>query len=547
MTRPLIPWLFTIVLCVLCSCAKISAPQGGPEDMTPPTLLRSVPDSAQIKYQGRTILLEFDEWVKANNIQTNLIITPNIPGGFKTKVNKRVIELIFPEPFEDSTTYTFNFGNTISDITNNNSPKDLRLSFSTGSYIDSLQISGNIVDLYTQDPKQNTLVSLYTITDSLDITTGSAPYSTRTDSLGNYKFTNLPSKKYFLYAVFDQNNNLKAETDSEAYGFYPDTLNLTSNASQIDFSIQRLNTKPIRVSSARPFGKYFDISFSKPITSFELSQLDKSEPIIHSHLSPDKIRLFNLNNQFGDTTLLKVRAYDSLQVELIDTVSAYFIDSRIQPEKLTLEILPAKTSFQSEVPFQINFNKPIATFNPDSLSYQIDSLSSMQLADSIFSWDENRTSVSWKMELSQYSQPGQFLSLDIQPAAFISIERDTSSLETKDIQYALFEDTGLISGKITTNAENFLIQLLSVPDLKVISQLRNQAEYTFPGIDPGVYFIRVIEDTNNNGVWETGNIFTRTPPERTHFFYDSFNKTKQIRLRKNWELTDIDVSFIVDN
>jgi len=546
--KPTNPFILSLILIlVIYGCARISAPKGGPVDETPPILLASEPDSAQINYKGNTITLQFDEWIKSNNVESNLIITPNIEGNFKTKVNKQSIVLTFQEAFQDSTTYTFNFGSAIQDITNSNIPPNLRLSFSTGPYIDSLEISGRLVNLYTQDPAKNTLISLYTFNDTLDITTGRADYFTKTDTAGNFKLTNLPYNQYLIYACLDNNNNMQAETDSELYGFYTDTLDLVSNISGIDFSIQRLNTKPLRVSSRRPYGKYFDIGFTKPLTAFSIQSLEDGDTVFYHQNKPDNVRLYNVNGQVGDTTQLIITAQDSIQTVVVDTVSYYFIDSKIKADPFTYEIFPNATELPSDTQIEIVFSKPVKTVNLDSVFYQLDSINTVKLHDSVFIWNKNKTTLNWNLNLSKHLKKGESLNLNLKPAAFISLEKDSSDLRIKKINLASLQETALIGGTITTNATSFIIQLLDPTEMGVIDEIYNQKQFSFQYVNAGTYQIRLIIDSNGNGKWDTGNILTRTPPEPVIYYFDDFIKTKQIKVRKNWEMSDIDITYNVEN
>ena len=536
-----------ILLLTIYSCARISSPKGGPEDETPPTLISSLPDSAQINYKGNTIALEFDEWIKANNMQSNLIITPSTAGEFKTKVNKRSILLTFKEPFQDSTTYTFNFGISIQDITNNNSPPNLKLSFSTGPYIDSLEVSGRIVDLYTQDPAKNTLISLYALDDTLDITTGKASYFARTDTAGYYKLTNLPYNKYLIYACLDKNNNLKAETDAEAYGFYLDTLDLVSNITGVDFSIQRLNTKPLGLLSSRSYGKYFDIGFNKPIIDYNIRSYPNDETIYFHKNEPDNIRLYNRNEAFGDTSQLIITAYDSIQTEVIDTISYYFIDSKIKSDPFTYQILPAAIEVPAESQVELLFSKPVKSINFDSIYYQLDSINYLNLIDSVLTWNRNNTSVTWNVNYLNQLSENKKLELNLKAASFISIENDSSLQKLKRFNLSSQQESALISGKINTNVPSFIVQLIDASDMTVISEVHNETSFSFQYVNAGKYFIRLVIDNNANGVWDVGNILTKTVPEPLQYYYDEFNKTKMITIRKNWEMTDLNINYNVDN
>ena len=171
--------LSVIILVLNISCARVSSPSGGEKDSIPPKLIHSVPRNEQLNFKDQIIYLEFDELVAPNQIESNLIITPRPEGSFRTRNNRNKIQLEFSEPFADSTTYTLSFGNSIQDLTERNIPSSLTLSFSTGDYLDSLNITGQIRNLYDQVPEEGVLVSLYKASDSLTILNGSASYYTK--------------------------------------------------------------------------------------------------------------------------------------------------------------------------------------------------------------------------------------------------------------------------------------------------------------------------------------------------------------------------------
>lgn len=527
-------------------CARITSPEGGPEDITPPTLVSSIPANEQTNYTGNTIVLTFDEYVNTQAIENNLIITPAIDGEgtIKSKIKKRSVILTFKDPWKDNTTYNINFGNTIQDATNRNIPPDLNLSFSTGDYIDSLQISGVISELYSKEPVETALVSLYTITDTLDITSGSASYYARTDTSGFYKFKNLPPGEYFIYSALDKNNNQKADPDEELYGFYTDSLNLQSNITGIDFDIQRLDITPLKVSSARHFGRYFDIEFNKAITSYDILNNDS---ITYRPLEDNKLRFYNTGFLYNDTIPLIIAANDSINSNLQDTVQLYFNESEIDPDKFDYTISPSSNALVPNSKITLDFTKPIKFYDQDSLIFEIDSLNFFHLDDSLFTWNTTRTQVSWDINLQDYIKEDQALKMLLKPGAFFSIENDTSNARVKNLQLFKLDDSGVINGSVNTDAPNYIIQLLNSRSFEVIQTKYNEANFSFEYLNAGTYFVKIIIDTNGNGLWDIGNILQRTQAEPVIYYLDDFTNTRAIELRKNWIIDDINVSHRVNN
>ena len=524
------------------SCARVSSPTGGPIDETPPILLSSVPENQQTNFQSNIITLVFNEWVTTKNIETDLIITPKIQSGFKTRVKKDQIQLTFNEPFKDSTTYTLSFASTITDITNNNPIVGLTLSFATGSVLDSLNITGNITNLYEQEPAQEFLVSLYTEKDSLNILDGAASYYTKTDTLGDYKFQNLPLGKYRIYAVNDKNTNSKADTENERYGFYKDTLNLSQSISDIDFTVQNLNVDKIRINNGRPYAHYYDIETNKTIKELEIVE-NNSQNKSYNRINSKKFRFYNQTNTFNDTTQLIVNLIDSAGTTLTDTLNYYFIQSKLDREEFKLSIGPSTGLLKPSDSLVFTFTKPVNQVNTDSIYFEMDSINKIGMDPTLIVWnkyqDEFRYPVS-NEELFAVANTNTILTL--LPTSFISIEGDTLSKQDKNLSPIKEEDIASIEGQIFTQSESILVQLLDGRTKNVLEESR-QKQYKFEYISPGRYLVRVIHDINGNGQWDTGNILQNLQPEPVYYYFDDFYKTRQIDVRKRWETTDINISF----
>ena len=535
---------YTIILLVLIisSCARVSSPMGGPEDETAPTLIGSTPQNQQTNFQSNTVTLLFDEWVTTKNIESDLIITPKIESGFKTRVKKQQIQLLFNEPFRENTTYTLSFASSITDITNNNAIVGLTLSFSTGDVLDSLEIEGNIMNLYEQDPAEEYLVSLYTQTDSLNILDGAASYYTKTDTLGNYKFQNLPTGAYRIYAVNDKNNNSKADTESERFGFYPDTVLLDQTITGIDFTVQNLNVDKPRITSSRPFGRYYDIEVNKPLTKFEVIQNTSSNKSF-VNLGDNVIRFFNETPTYNDTTELIVNLSDSAGYQVRDTLNYYFIESKLDKEEFTATITPVNGLLKPSDSLVFTFTKPVTQTNVDSIYIELDSLTSIPIREEELIWNNNRDRLVVKTQNSQlYADGRKDVMLQLKSTAFISIEQDTLEPQPKYLAPIRNDDIASIEGMVNTSSEYIIVQLLNSRTKNIIATSTDK-EYKFNFLGPGQYLIRVIDDLNGNGKWDIGNILTGETPEPVHYYYDDFYNTRLIELRKRWEQVDINISF----
>ena len=185
-------FLLAITDYIFFSCANVKPPQGGPRDTIPPSLVVSVPDNKSLNFSGNIIQLTFDEYLKIDNLNSKLIITPYFDSEFEIKFRKNFLEIEFENPFKDSTTYTFNFQDAIQDITEKNPTKNNVLAFSTGPYIDSLNIFGKVTDLLTGDILKDITVGLYQSTDTSDLFIGNPMYFTKTDEFGIFLIEKSP-------------------------------------------------------------------------------------------------------------------------------------------------------------------------------------------------------------------------------------------------------------------------------------------------------------------------------------------------------------------
>lgn len=533
--------IISTLLLLFNSCARVGTPTGGPEDETPPELIVSNPENGTTNFAGNIIQLTFDERIITRSIETDLILTPKPEGTFRARVNKNILSLTFTEPFRENTTYNLSFGSTIQDITNNNPAEGVVLSFSTGDYIDSLSIQGKVLNLYNQEPIENLLVSLYSEDDSLDVLSGPASYYNRTDSAGNYRFTNLPHGKFRVYATRDKNNNSQADSENEKYGFYKDTLSLSSPASNIDFTVQSLNTSQLRTVFTRTYGTYYDISFNKAVTNFQILE---GPEILYDQPEDDKIRFYPYQQSLGDTTQIIYSVRDSLQTTFRDTVGVYFSESKLDRPQFSLEVSPNENQIPPNDTITIAFNKPVIDFNLDSIYFQLDSLNQVPIDPNTVIWNTLNTELKFPIDivslLNQSESPN--IAMTLGTGTFISADSDSSVQQTKPLSLLTLDDSAIIGGTVQSQDSDIIIQLLDSRTLEVVRSTTDK-NFNFQYLSAGRYMVRVIKDINSNGKWDTGNILDWQIPEPVKFYYDDFYKTKVIEVRKNWEQTDINIFF----
>ena len=201
------PLLLLTVIIFLNSCAKRGTPDGGPKDENPPEIVRELPDNNSIYFNDDKIRIFFDEYIKLEKLNSQLVVSPPIDKSkysiFPQGGASKYIDIEINESLNDSTTYVFNFGQSIEDNNEGNKLPFYKYAFSTGSYIDSLEIDGLIKDSYSAKTDELITVMLYPknekFYDSI-IYKEKPTYVASTLDSTYFNFTNVKTGKYHLIA-----------------------------------------------------------------------------------------------------------------------------------------------------------------------------------------------------------------------------------------------------------------------------------------------------------------------------------------------------------
>lgn len=561
-----------IIIALLSSCANQVAPTGGPKDEIPPLLISSTPQQGQLRFSEQEIILNFDELVVTNNPKEQFIITPRPQTEYEVKYRKNRVIISFEEPLEDSTTYSINFREGIKDITEGNAADTLRLAFSTGTFLDSLSISGKITDLMSNKPAEDVMVSLYRKKDTLDVFNSPPVYFAKTNTDGTYRFENLKNGTYKIYALADKNKNLMLDSKSEKYGFLSRDIKLDSSLTGVDFPVQFLDVRELEIQSARQSGSVYILKFNKHVTDYRLDFADTVN--LYSNFTDNQhssIQLFKPLN-YSDSIRIQLSATDSIQNVVRDTLYAKF-DPERKPLKFTADFKLQKIiTANPAADVTVKFNKPIRAVNYDSLYIYLDSTNIINVSREIMEWNTTRDQVIIRQQLNPdlFETPSQTApqSEPKEPAekpavqdtsrantpkakpkkphfysgwgAFVSAELDSSEQKNPPLSFVKPPDLGTILVEVQTDKESYTVQLLNKQ--QVIAEVQNGRKFEFKYIEPGEYRIRVLVDINNNGEWDPGNIKLEKEPEPV-VFYQNEDGIEVLTVRANWEVGPYVISF----
>ncbi|MCX2744804.1 Ig-like domain-containing protein [Mangrovivirga sp. M17] len=527
------------------SCANQVPPTGGPQDTIPPELISIYPEDQSTNVNPNEIILEFNEDIKANKIKEELIISPRIED-YTYSVKRNRLTITINDELDSNTTYTFNFREAVGDLTEDNSPENLFLAFSTGSYIDSLSIEGKIKDLFTGEPSKQVIVGLYIPNDTADFREVKPRYVIESNDSGLYKFTNIKNGKYLLRAIKDQNRNLLLESNSESFAFIPDTLDLDSSLDQVNMDMIKINIQDIKLNNARPDGLNFTANYNKGISIEKIESLnDKQVPPFS--LSPNyKKVIFYPDTTMIDSIHTIITVSDSIDNIASDTIWIKHRPSRRGSEEFTIDInSDRKLVLRNTIYSEIISNKPIKNIINDSIKLYLDTVlidkSKYQINTSLI--NEYNTvaattilfnDTSFIYDIIKYDTLNKInrnkVFLNYSNGTFTSIRNDSSQKLNQPFLFPNRDKYAILSGAIENLSSGAIIQLQKNKNIayeKYVTE--DNPEYRFEFVEPGKYTMRIIVDKNNNRRHDIGNILKGILPEPI------INNVKEYNLREKWE------------
>tara|TARA_B100001057_G_scaffold14377_1_gene13642 strand:+ start:645 stop:2279 length:1635 start_codon:yes stop_codon:yes gene_type:complete len=525
--------IYTILsLAIISGCAKRGSPTGGPIDSIPPVLTNANPKLNSTNFDSEEIRLTFNEFVKLDKVQDQLIISPPIEkSAYEIKpltgVTKKVF-LKFIDTLALNTTYTINFGNSIKDNNEGNPLTFFNYVFSTGETIDSLFVKGNISDAYDIDTDEYVSIHLYRIDSTLN---DSIIYNKRPTYISNsldstsYTFKNIREGKYLIIAMKDVDNNYFFDPFYDKIGFIDSLITLPKD-SIIDFKLFKEETeliwdKPHFLNSEKiGFGYYGKLDFNKLVIDSNFP--DSVDYTFTKEIEKDTIYLWLTRNSFDslnfnliekDTIKLSTVKFDRKRDTLIDSLS---IGAK------TANVIHLRESFK------LSSNIPIKKIE-DSLIYirDIDSIP-VKFATSL---NDNLDEIDIKFEVS----PSDNYSIFILPNAIKDIKGVTNDTLQFNLVSPALEDYGNIYLDVVRNSQSkFILHLLNSNGniIREYDNVNQNSTFNFDYIRPGKYTFRLIEDLNNNNLWDTGNYLKKVKPEPVYYFLS------ELEVRANWDLNE---------
>ena len=527
-------FLFITALLMIQSCAQMASPPGGKKDTLAPKLVTSVPLNKSKNYKGKKLELTFNEYVNVRNLNQELLITPNI-GTYQTRIRPNGLSILLDSALKDQTTYTFNFRNSIEDMSERNVGKNIKLVFSTSNTIDSLSITGKIKLVDLNKAFENVLVGLYPYNDTLRIDKAKPYYFTKTDTSGIYTLENLAQGKYYMAAFIDANNNLLYNSNKEPVDFLTEPFFSLSKNEKKNFSIVLQNLDPLKITKTTSTAKTVLYEMSRGIKALEL---DNKKDLIYQIEGDKNIRIHVKNQEAKDTLFLSANVTDSLNRKIKIPLKVKFreLNKKEKIVRTTLQVsyLPAQGKYVSpEDSLVLGFPKPVVSWDSKRVQFITEENETITLPDEAYMWNKYSNQLTIKRSFLPYRE--KFL-LNLEKGAFVSVENDSSDVQKQAFQFQDLEEYGIIEGRVGELPSNYIVQLLNAANMQVLYEQNTRQKFNFLHVEPGVYVIRAIEDTNKNGYKDIGNFILKTKPESV-FYLEG-----KVKLKANFQITDLLIS-----
>lgn len=521
------------------SCARQGSPSGGPKDVDPPVMIASFPDTMAVNVDPniKEIRIDFNEYIQLKEYNKNAVVSPPFnknPIVSPLSMAAKELKIKLQEPLQPNTTYSFNFGDAIQDYNENNKLSNFTYVFSTGNYIDSLSVKGRISPGFDFELPKKTLVGLYKITDDYNdsIILKSKPYYiSRADENGNFDLKYLSQGKYKIVAFEDVIENSTFDPAKEKVAFNNEIIELNGN-STVDLKL--FKQKPTyRFAKAEQKGYGHIVFRTEGATSaVEVSALEREFPsaVIDAHPANDSINFWFNPKVEGFTNKSERISFEVKHEENVDKATVLYSNPVKEYDFNFKTVSSSKLAPTSH--FEIAGSAPIVSIDKSLINVFKDTV---QIPFDVRINEKDKQIVEFLFEKNL----GESFEINAYPNAFKDIFNTPNDTVVYQFKTGQREDFG-----------NLKVRLQNLPDSPIFLQLiqKNQTykiiqerkgtsrEFDFPNLTPGEYYLRVLIDSNNNGVWDSGNLLNQIQPEPVYIYPD------KILIRAMW---DSDETWII--
>ena len=584
------------------SCASMGTPDGGPYDEMPPKFVGSNPGMRAVNVKNQKIELEFDEFIKLEKAAEKVVVSPPQLEQPEIKVVGKKVALELFDTLKDATTYTIDFSDAIVDNNEGNPMGHFTYSFSTGGTIDTMEVSGTVLNAADLEPIKGIQVGLHKNLNDSALTTLPFDRVSRTDSRGHFIIRGVAPGKYRIYALMDGNQNYLYDSKTETVAFsdsiiipsmmpatrqdtiWKDTLTVdtikTVNYTRFmpDDIILRAfkeeNTRQYFSRSQRDKENHFILKFSAKadtlptLTGLNFDATDAF--VIEPNEGNDSICYWIKDSLIYQMDTLEVQMdylyTDSLEqlVPKRDTIYLANKLTREQREKLAKkeaeekekerkkkekkgekieEEKPSFLTMNVDAPsaFDINrnivlsFDEPVARIDTSAIHMSVKVDTVWQETPFLFVPD---SVLPRKYEILAEWEPEKEYQLKIDSAAIVGLYGLHTNKVEQTVKVKKLDEYGTLLFNLEGAPSTSVVELLDNGG-KMLRQQRitseNTADFYYLASN-AKYYVRLFNDRNGNGKWDTGNVEQGIQPEEVYYFPKVWEMKANFEFEETWNI-----------
>ena len=546
---PLRSYGFTLLHAVLCflllSCARIVMPSGGPKDITPPKVVGEKPANGSVNFTEKKIKITFDEFVTLNNPIENIIFSPPTKGNIDYSTQGKSVIVKIQNTLQENTTYNIFFSNCIQDFHEGNKLDGYNYAFSTGDSIDRHKLFGKVINAETNKPESGYFVLLYKDDiDSLPLTS-KPDYLTKTNEQGNFFFHHLKPNNYKIFALKDINSDLIynlpneliafADQTFEAKFYETDSLFRTDTAAFVTLRMfQEADTVQLLSPHLNPQKGIYHFPYKIPVQNFDFKIESDIEIDYFLRICPtnDTLSLY-LKTFFKDTAILHIQT--DFQIDTVKILPFKTPQRTGRNPQATTSSLNVSISNKEDLyaPTLLNFSYPVKPVDSAELLI-IATTRSGKDTTAIFINVPDEFIV--QMPIPFKFEPKINYTITFRDSLFFGYDETANDSTTFDLSKKTEKDYGnlILNYKVDVNANaDFIVELQSSNQKTIRKDIVSSSKtLEYKHLLPGTYKLKVIEDKNRNGKWDTGNYRKKLQPEKTFFI------NKELIVRGFWDIEE---------
>ncbi|MBK8880766.1 MAG: Ig-like domain-containing protein [Haliscomenobacter sp.] len=512
--------------------ARPSLPlEGGPKDTVPPLIdtARTTP-SGQVNFAKQPIEIAFQEWIVLEDAANQVLVSPPLEFRPTTRLKRRTVIFEFQEKeqLRPNVTYTINFGTAVKDLTEKNPADNLRFVFATGPQLDSLTFQGVVKDALTGEPVEKALFMLYENPADSVVRKQRPLYFAKTDKEGRFQIKNIREGVFKGFALADVNSNYRFDLPNEKIGFLDSLIAIRPGPTATAQIRLFQETPTLRVQSTDTSAAgLIKIAFNQPPVFVRAVPDDTSQVVVRA-VAKDTLLIWTPVGKPGTLILRQ----DTLS---LDTIAwAGWLSGKAQLAAggvVSPKPGPDPVRQHPEEDFLIRFRAPANRIDTAMARLFRDSLPDPATPNLYIDSTDARI-----VRLRQGWQEDAIYRLELQPGAIQDLfGRNLDSALVFLIKVDPRKSYGNIRLKLSglDTIYPYLLELL-LADGSIYLQQRLEAggetrELEFRLLPPQAFTLRVVEDRNRNGVWDSGRYESKVQPERVTLY-------KLEALRANWDL-----------